>query len=273
VYKIGWFTTGRGTGSQGLLKAVRDAIESGDLKVQLAFVFLSREPGEASQTDRFIEQVKSYSIPLEYLSYQKYKARYGTTEGEEADSLPQWRLEYDRRVMDLLKDYQTDICVLAGFMLIVGAEVCIAYKMINLHPAAPGGPTGTWREVIWQLIDTQASETGVMMHLVTPQLDKGPVVTYATFSIRGEPFDSLWRQVDGRTSADIKTTEGEANALFKLIRQYGMARELPLLIATIKAFSQGRVKVSNGLVLDGQGKPVNGYNLTNEIEQRLKETP
>jgi predicted transcriptional regulator len=83
----------------------------------------------------------------------------------------------------------------------------------------------------------------------------------------------LWRQVDGRTSADIKTTEGEANALFKLIRQYGMARELPLLIATIKAFSQGRVKVSNGLVLDGQGKPVNGYNLTNEIEQRLKETP
>jgi folate-dependent phosphoribosylglycinamide formyltransferase PurN len=249
---------------------VCNAIASGDLKAQLAFVFLSREPGEAPQTDRFIEQVSSYNIPLEYLSYQKYKARHGTTEEEAADILPQWRLGYDRRMMKLLDGYQTDICVLAGFMLIVGAEVCTTYKMINLHPAAPGGPAGTWREVIWRLIDIEARETGVMMHLVTPQLDKGPVATYTTFSIRGEPFDSLWQHVAGRTSAHIKATEGENNALFKLIRQYGMARELPLLIATLKAFSQGRVKLVNGFVLDKQGKPVNGYNLTDEIEQRLK---
>jgi phosphoribosylglycinamide formyltransferase-1 len=46
--------------------------------------------------------------------------------------------------------------------------------MINLHPAAPGGPTGTWQEVIWQLIEGRAVETGVMMHLVTPELDRGP---------------------------------------------------------------------------------------------------
>jgi folate-dependent phosphoribosylglycinamide formyltransferase PurN len=270
VYNIGWFTTGRGKGSQGLLRAAHDAIESGDLKARIAFVFLSREPGEATETDRFIEQVKSYNIPLEYLSYQKYKARYGAAEEEKANNLPQWRLEYDRRVMELLQDYQTDICVLAGFMLIVGAEMCTAYKMINLHPAAPGGPTGTWREVIWQLIDTGARETGVMMHLVTPQLDKGPVVTYTTFNIRGEPFDSLWQQVVSRTSADIRAAEGEENALFKLIRQYGMARELPLVIATLKAFSQAKVKVEKGRVLNGQGITVNGYDLTDEIEERLK---
>ncbi|GAH59253.1 unnamed protein product, partial [marine sediment metagenome] len=41
------------------------------------------------------------------------------------------------------------------------------YNMVNLHPAAPGGPTGTWQEVIWQLIENKAEETGVMMHLVT----------------------------------------------------------------------------------------------------------
>jgi len=270
VYKIGWFSTGRGKGSQGLLKAAHDAIESGDLKAQIAFVFLSREPGEAPQSDQFIKQVRSYNIPLVYLSYQKFKARYGTAEEENADSLPQWRLEYDRLVMELLKDYQTDLCVLAGYMLIVGAEVCTAYKMINLHPAAPGGPTGTWREVIWQLIGTRARETGVMMHMVTPQLDKGPVVSYATFNITGEPFDGLWQQIKGKTAAQLKAAEGDDNALFKLIRQHGMARELPLVIATLKAFSQGKVNVEDGRVLNRLGKPISGYNLTAEIEERLK---
>ena len=253
-----------------MLRAAHDAIENGDLKAQIAFVFLSREPGEAPQTDQFIQQVRSYNIPLVYLSYQKFKARNGTAEEENADSLPQWRREYDRRVMELLKDYQTDLCVLAGYMLIVGAEVCTAYKMINLHPAVPGGPTGTWREVIWQLINTRARETGVMMHLVTPQLDKGPVVSYATFNITGEPFDGLWQQIKGETATQLKDAEGDDNALFKLIRQHGMARELPLVIATLKAFSQGKVKVVDGRVQDGRGNPVNGYDLTSEIEERLK---
>ena len=270
MYKIGWFSTGRGKGSQALLRAAHDAITSGDLKARIAFVFLSREPGEAPQTDRFIQQIRSYNIPLVYLSYQKFKARYGTAGDEGAEGLPQWRCEYDRRVMELLKDFQTDICVLAGYMLIVGAEVCTAYKMINLHPAAPGGPTGTWREVIWRLIDARARETGVMMHLVTPELDKGPVVTYATFDIRGEPYDGLWEQIKGNTATRFKTAEGEDSALFKLIRQHGMARELPLVIATLKAFSQGKVKVVDGRVLDGRGKPVNGCDLTAEIEERLK---
>ena len=67
--------------------------------------------------------------------------------------------------------------------------------MINLHPAAPGGPAGTWQEVIWQLIGNEAEETGVMMHMVTPKLDKGPPVAYCTFQIRGEPFDRYWFDV------------------------------------------------------------------------------
>jgi hypothetical protein len=76
--------------------------------------------------------------------------------------------------------------------------MCLRYNMINLHPAAPGGPAGTWQEVIWQLIRTGAHKTGVMMHLVTPELDRGPVVTYCIFSIRGStPFDGYWQEIEG----------------------------------------------------------------------------
>ena len=142
--------------------------------------------------------------------------------------------------------------------------------MINLHPAAPGGPTGTWQEVIWQLIDNDAEETGVMMHLVTPELDKGPPVTYCTFPIRGEPFDRYWKEIEGHPISEIKKKQGKNNSLFKLIRKYGLAREFPLIISTLRAFSQGKIKIMDGKVVDAEGRPIKGYNMTDEINEVVK---
>ena len=111
--------------------------------------------------------VAGYQIPLVCFSYEKFRASQGK-HGTRTGTLPSWRLDYDHEVMARLKDFHHDLCVLAGYMLIVGAEMCQRYNMINLHPAAPGGPAGTWQEVIWQLIESKAETTGVMMHLVTP---------------------------------------------------------------------------------------------------------
>ena len=145
--------------------------------------------------------------------------------------------------------------------------------MLNLHPATPSGPTGTWQEVIWRLMESGAEETGAMMHLATPELDKGPVVTYCTFPIRGEPFAKYRGEIRGQSLAQIKQKQGEDNALFKLIRQYGVARELPLIIATIQAFSQGKVKITaDKRVIDTEGKLISGYNLTDEIDRKVSGT-
>ncbi len=169
--------------------------------------------------------------------------------------------------MNRLQDFSPDLCVLAGYMLIVGKEICQRYNMINLHPAAPGGPTGTWQEVIWQLIDNQAQQTGAMMHLVTPELDKGPPVTHCTFPIRGKPFDRYWQEIEGLPIDSPKRHEAR-NSLFKLIRQHGLAREFPLIITTLKAFSQGKIRISTGKeVIDAEGKPIKGYNMTDEIDK------
>ena len=143
--------------------------------------------------------------------------------------------------------------------------------MINLHPAAPDGPAGTWQEVIWQLIGSKAQETGVMMHLATTELDKGPLVTYCTFPIIGEPFDRYWQEINGQSAGQIKRSQGESNPLFKLIRQHGFARELPLIKSTLKAFSQGKIKINKDkTVVNTEGKPINGYNLTDEINQVVR---
>ncbi len=266
MYKLGWFSTGRGPGSRGLLTAINDAIKHGEIEAGIEFVFCSREPGEAAGSDEFIRLVESDKLPLVCYSYQKFKKANAAGRANK-NALPEWRLEYDRAVMTRLEKFNPDLCVLAGYMLVVGREMCSKYTMLNLHPAAPWGPKGTWQEVIWQLIEGKAKETGVMMHLVTPELDRGPVVTYCTFPIRGGEFDKRWQSIEGKSAHEIKTGDGEENALFKLIRTEGVKREIPLIIATIKAFSEGKVKVMNGKVIDTAGKEVSGYNLTEVIEK------
>ena len=271
MYQLGWFSTGNTKATRELLQAVNSSIKQGEIEAEIAFVFCNREPGDSEQSNFFMQLVNSYQIPLVCFSYQKFKAEQNTPASDATGALAGWRLDYDREVMTKLQDFQPDLCVLAGYMLVTGPELCQRYDMINLHPAAPGGPVGTWQDVIWQLIDDKVEETGVLMNLVTPELDKGPVVTYCTFSIRGEPFDNCWRDIEGRSVKEIRETEGTDNHLFKLIREYGVTRELPLIVSTLKAFSQGKVKITaDKKVVDSEGRPINGYNLTDEINEQIK---
>ena len=271
MYQLGWFSTGRDKAAGDLLQVVNSSIKQGEIKAEIAFVFSNREPDESEESDLFLKMVESYHIPLICFSYQKFKVSKGASITGQAGTLPLWRLDYDREVINRLQGFHPDLCVLAGYMLIAGKEMCRRYDMINLHPAAPGGPTGTWQEVIWQLIDNKAQETGVMMHLVTPELDKGPPVTYCTFPIRGKLFDRYWDKIKKHPLSEVKRGEGENNPLFKLIRQHGLAREVPLIIFTLKAFSQGKIEITaDKKVIDSEGRPVNGYNLTDEINEQIK---
>jgi len=264
MYQIGWFSTGRGKGSRDLLTVAQESILQGKLKATIPFVFCSREPGDAPGSDQFIELVKSYNIPLVCFSSRTFQRQM------KAAAPDAWRLEYDRVVMQCLEGFRHDLCILAGYMLVVGREMCRQYKMVNLHPAAPGGPKGTWQEVIWQLIEQKAQSTGAMMHLVTPELDQGPPVAYCTFSLRGEPFDRHWKEIEDLSVEQIKSRQGEENALFKLIRQHGVVREHPLVLSTINAFSQGHVRIECETVVDRGGKPIAGYDLTEEIDRLVK---
>ncbi|MBA7503502.1 Phosphoribosylglycinamide formyltransferase [subsurface metagenome] len=269
MYQLGWFSTGRDKAARDLLTAVNSSITLGELEAEIAFVFTNRERGESRESDLFLKLAENYHIPLICFSYQKFKAGKATPSTSQEGALPPWRFDYDREVMNRLQGFHPDLCVLAGYMLIVSEEMCQRYNMINLHPAAPGGPKGTWQEVIWQLIDSKAQETGVMMHLVTPELDKGPPVTYCTFPIRGKPFDKYWRGLEKLQPNSSRRHDGK-NSLFRLIRKYGLAREFPLIISTLKAFSQGKVRIAAGKVVDIDGRPINGYNMTNEIDKLVE---
>ncbi len=271
-YKIGWFSTGRGAGSRGLLQTTHDAIASGELDAEIEFVFCSRDYGETDATDSYLDLVKEYGIPLVCFSYQMYKAVRDMPNPDPSQPLPQWRLDYDREVMKRLAAFSPDLCMLAGFMLITGPEMCEKYDIINLHPAAPDGPAGTWQQVIWKLIEANADTQGVKMHVAIPELDMGPTATYCTFPIRGQAFDRYWEEIKGKSVEDVKSEQGVENPLFKTIRRHGAVRELPLTVATIRAFSQGKVSITKDRqVVDAAGRVIAGYDLTREIDEMVKD--
>ncbi len=271
TYKIGWFSTGRGPGSKGMLKAAYEAIKSGDLKAEIEFVYCSRERGETEPTDQYLDMFNEYGIPLISFSYQKYRAMRGMPNPDLSAPLPQWRIDYDNEVVKRLKDFQPDLVILAGFMLVTTPVMCNRYEIINLHPAAPGGPAGTWQQVIWKLIEAKAETQGIKMHVAIPELDMGPTATFCTFPIRGGVFDKLWDAIKEKTVDEIKAGEGVENALFKTIREHGAVREVPLVIATLKAFSAGKIKITKDRqVIDSSGKVIKGYDLTKEIDAMVR---
>lgn len=188
MLNIGWFSTGRDSAAIQLLQTTYKRISDGTINGRIVFVFSNREHGESKESDAFFNIVENFHIPLIYYSSNKFLERAANTSLRKQLFYAQYRIEYDRVVMKMLQDYNPDICVLAGYMLIVVEEMCNSYKMINLHPALPGGPTGNWQEVIWKLIRDQADISDVMMHLVTPELVRGPIIKYCTYPVKGKLF-------------------------------------------------------------------------------------
>ena len=266
MLRLAWFSTGRGPSSRRLLSTVRDEISAGRLDARIEVVFCNREPGQDAQTDQLFEQVRGYGLPLIHLSTLRFRRERGERPARPGEPLPEWRRDFDREVIRLLEPYPFDLGVLAGYMLIAPV-MCERYNLLNLHPAAPDGPPGAWQEVIWHLLEKKLDHSGVRMHLATTELDMGPPVTYCTYPIRGPALNKLWRQVDERGVAAIKTEDGEENALFQSIRRQGVARELPLVVETLRAFAEGRVRVRDNQVVDAQGRRVAGFDLTDEIER------
>jgi phosphoribosylglycinamide formyltransferase-1 len=219
--RLGWFATARGETSPKILRYVTDAIAAGKLDACIEYVFCNREPGESPKTDEFLRLVRRLDIPLVAFSSKKYLPECTDPEHR--------REAYDREVYRLVKDFCADIVVLAGYMRIVSGYLCRRLTMINLHPALPGGPQGTWQEVIAEVVRSQVRRHGLMMHLVTEQLDRGPVLTYASFSTQGLDADG--------------------------VRAAGVARELPLVLRTLQLLASGRIAVRHGVVY-AQGHPV-----------------
>ena len=64
MLRIGWFSTGRGEGSRGLLQFVQQQILGGRLDACIEFVFSNRKRGEAEGSDEYFKLVEKFGLRL-----------------------------------------------------------------------------------------------------------------------------------------------------------------------------------------------------------------
>ena len=229
------------------------AIEDRSLDATIEFVFMHRERGEGEGSDGFMDLAASRGIPVATLSSQRFRREH---DGDFAGH----REEFDVQALALMEGFQPDLCVLAGYLLILSPHLTAHFRLLNLHPALPGGPIGLWQKVIWELIDQRASESGLMTFAVTDDLDEGPPASVARFPLRGAAYDRLWEAAGGDTADAIKARDGEEHPLFQAIRADGVKREPILLTETLRAVARGEITV---------GSSYGPMDLSDAVEARL----
>jgi len=106
------------------------------------------------------------------------------------------RLEFDAALQAEIDRFQPDLVVLAGFMRILTAQFVEHYagRMLNIHPSLlPKFPGLTTHR---QALVAGESKHGATVHLVTAELDHGPIVTQAEVPVLPtDTEDSLAQRV------------------------------------------------------------------------------
>ena len=94
-----------------------------------------------------------------------------------------------------------DLVVLAGYLKLVPRPVVARFRwrMINIHPAllpAHGGPGMYGRRVHEAVLASGAADSGVTVHYVDEQYDRGPIIAQTRVPVQpGDTADSLAARV------------------------------------------------------------------------------
>lgn len=161
------------SGGGSNLQALLDAARSGALGATVAVVVADRPCGALTRAEA--AGVRSVLLPLSADSRRE----------------PDARLAYDRRLADVLAVFAPDLVVLAGWMLLLSPQFLDRFpgRVVNVHPALlpddAGNLVATSRGVFPALRGAHAVRdalsagtpiTGASVHLVTEDLDAGPVL-------------------------------------------------------------------------------------------------
>jgi phosphoribosylglycinamide formyltransferase-1 len=151
--RIGVLISGRGTN----LQAIIDAIAAGQLRAEIAIV-ISNRPDALG-----LERAKRADVQTFVLDHQD-KAKFATREA------------YDRELVRELKARNVGLVCLAGYMRLLTPVFLEAFPnaILNIHPSLlPAFPGLNAQYQAWE---HGVKYSGVTVHLVTTELDGGPIV-------------------------------------------------------------------------------------------------
>ena len=127
------------------------------------------------------------------------KARKHSVDSFFVDHKNKSRVSFDKEISERLKEKEVDLILLIGFMRILSGVFVSEWsgKIINVHPSLlPKYAGGMNEDVHQQVLKSGDKETGCTIHLVTEQVDEGPVLVQKRCSVlEGDTIASLKERV------------------------------------------------------------------------------
>jgi phosphoribosylglycinamide formyltransferase 1 len=156
--RIGVLISGRGSNLQALI----DAVGGGQLDARIAIVISNR------QTAAGLARAAAAGIETLVLDHRSFDSRDA----------------FDRAVAQELLVRGVRLVCLAGFMRLVGSPLLDAFPdaILNIHPSLLPAFPGV--DAQRQALEYGVRVTGATVHLVTGELDAGPIVLQAPVPVR-----------------------------------------------------------------------------------------
>jgi phosphoribosylglycinamide formyltransferase 1 len=156
--KIGVLVSGRGSNLQALIDAIADR----RLAAQIAVV-ISNRPDAGG-----LARARAAGIETLVIEHRGFPSRD----------------EFDRALAQELQARGVSLVCLAGFMRLIGPRLLEAFPqaMLNIHPSLLPAFPGV--DAQRQALEYGVKVTGATVHLVTPELDGGPIVIQASVPVR-----------------------------------------------------------------------------------------
>ncbi len=155
--KIAVLVSGRGSN----LQAIIDSIEKGHINNAAINVVISNKENAYA-----LERAKNHGISAIFLDPSEYD-----------------RDGYDRAILGVLNQYDTDLLLLAGYFRILGNEIIKAYRnrIMNIHPSLL--PAFKGLHVQKQAFEYGVKVAGCTVHFVDEGLDSGPIILQKCVSV------------------------------------------------------------------------------------------
>jgi phosphoribosylglycinamide formyltransferase-1 len=160
ITNLGVLISGRGSNLQALI----DAIAAGRLDARIAVVISNREEAPG------LERARKAGIDAVCISHRGWPSRD----------------EFDRAVARELQARGVGLVCLAGFMRLVGQPLLDAFPnaIVNIHPSLLPAFPGVNAQA--QALAHGVKVSGVTVHLVTAELDAGPIVIQRVVPVRDD---------------------------------------------------------------------------------------
>lgn len=149
------------SGSGSNLQAMIDRCNDGSLQADISLV-ISNNP------DAFaLQRAAQAGIPHYCIDHRQFEQRD----------------DFERAVVDKLRESKVELVVLAGFMRIIGNTFLQAFpqRIINIHPALL--PAFPGLHVQQKALDYGAKFSGCTVHLVDGGVDTGPIIMQAVVPV------------------------------------------------------------------------------------------